>query len=140
MISRLETYERRLAAAHRIERLKKYLSLTGIGFALWLNDLWNMALENLKIVDKQLNNWFIRLFIDAPPKLHPVLDFVDSVMFLLFLVFSTWLIYWAYMDTYVRRAHGEKTWSFPKKFIFGVVVNAVIYSALSTAMLYALPS
>lgn len=130
MTSRLEKFERRLAAAREFERLKKYLSLFGIGFALWINDLWNLALVKLKIAEGRLDNWFFRLFSDSQPKISPFLEFFNTVSFILFLVFSAWLIYWAYMDTYVRKARGETTWSFRKKFLIGAVVNTVTYGVL----------
>lgn len=84
MGSRIEKYERRLAVVHRIEKTKKYASLIGIGFALWINDLLDIVLEKLKVVDQRLDNWFIRLFIDTPPKLHPLLYLFNSVMFFYF--------------------------------------------------------
>jgi hypothetical protein len=133
MESRLEKFERRLAAAREFERLKKYLSLFGIGFALWINDLWNYALVLLKIGEEKLDNWFFRLFSDAHPKVSPVLEFFNTVSFILFLAFSVWLIYWAYMDTYVRTARGERTWSFSKKCLFGALVNTVTYIVLYVA-------
>ena len=136
MGSRIEKYERRLAVVHRIEKTKKYASLIGIGFALWVNDLLDILLEKLKVADQRLDNWFIRLFIDTPPKLHPLLYLFNSVMFFLFLVFSIWLVYWAYMDTYVERARGKDVWSFRKKFIFGLIFNVAVYQALSITTPY----
>lgn len=135
MNSWLEKYERRLASAREIEQLKKYLSLFGIGFALWLNDLWNLALVYLKIAEGKLDNWFVRFFSGPQPQISPLLEFLNTVSFVLFLAFSAWLIYWAYMDTYVRKARGESTWSFRKKVFIGAFVNVVTYLVLGSATL-----
>ena len=130
MNSRLEKYEQRLAASQKLERIKKYLSLFGIGFTLWINDLWNMALKHLEAFEKK---WFYRLshlFGDKPPNVSPLLEFLNTVSFVIFLAFTAWLVYWAYMDTYVRTAQGESTWTFRNKVFLGVLVNAITYALL----------
>lgn len=142
MNSRAETYARRLEAAHRLERLKKYLSLCGIGFALWANDLWQSLFDTLDSNERKLHRsiiWRIyRVFNDLPTqRVSPLLELINSLSFIVFIAFSLWLLYWAYMDTYVRRTRGESTWSFPKKVTVGLLANVFIYFALTKITQYA---
>lgn len=138
MTSRLEKYERRLASAREFERMKKYLSLFGIGLALWINDLWDLALVALKEYEGRFIYWVYHIFKDSKPKISPVLEYLNWASFILFLAFTAWLVYWAYMDTYVRKAQGKVTWSFRKKLLIGVIVNTVTYGILWVPTYYVL--
>lgn len=114
MTTRLEKFERRLAASRELDRLKKYLSLFGIGFGIWLSELWDVALKKLTIAEEWLLNAFFRLILGSQPKVSPLLEFLNTLSLLVFLLFSAWLVYWVYMGTYVRKARGEMIWSFKK--------------------------
>ena len=127
MATKLEKFDRRLAAARKFERIMKYLSLFGIGFALWINYLWDLALTELETARK---SWFVKLFMGSNLKFLPALKFLNDFYFILFLTFTAWLVYWAYMDTYVQTAHGENTWSFGKKVRYGILVNGITFVAL----------
>lgn len=130
MTSRLEKFERRLAGARELERIMKYLSLFGIGFALWINYLWDLALSELKAREVKFFHWISYIFGSSKPKISPVLEYLNWASLILFLAFSAWLVYWAYMDTYVREAQGKVTWSFRKKLLIGIIVNTVTYGIL----------
>ena len=139
MNSRVETYERRLEAAHRLGRVKKYLSLCGIGVALWLDYLWGIALEKVEAGEQMCDNWFMWWLCGSEGlKISTILNFLNVISFILFMVLSIWLIYWAYMDTYVRRARGENSWPFSKKLAFGACINLCTYVALRLATNYSL--
>jgi hypothetical protein len=134
MNSRLETYERRLETAHRLGRFKKYLSLCGIGVALWLDDLWSYALRKVEAGEQMCDNWFMQwLCGSAGLRVSTILSFLNLVSLMAFSVLSAWLVYWAYMDTYVRKARGENSWSFSKKLVVGACINLCIYGALRLA-------
>lgn len=79
---------------------------------------------------KPIYNWFSHILGHSNHKLSPLLDFLNGASFILFLVFTAWLVYWAYMDTYVREAQGKVTWSFRKKLLVGIIVNTVTYGIL----------
>jgi len=145
MPSQLDRYEKRLRSIYQIDRIMKYLSLTGIGIALWINDLWQIVLHQVNKAERQLDHWVIRrvsrFFFDRPPvKVYPILDLADTIGFCFFIVFTVWLGYWAYMDTYVRVAHGEIVWSFRKKLVVGLLVNVITYILLTFLTSYALAS
>ncbi len=131
MNSQLEKYERRLEAAHRIARVAKYLSLCGIGVALWLDHLWGIALEKVEASEQMCDSWFLSWICGSQgPRVSTILSFLNLVSFLIFLAFSAWLVYWAHMDTYVRRSRGEDSWPFPKKLLLGACLNLGIYLVL----------
>lgn len=145
MNSTLETYERRLEAVRRLGRVKKYLSLCGIGVALWLDYLWGIVLEKVEATELRCDNLLMRLLMrslcgSSGVKVSTVLKFVNGISFLIFIVFSAWLLYWAYMDTYVRKARGESSWAFSKKVALGAGVNLCIYVSLALATNYAFSS
>lgn len=137
MNTQLETYERRLAAAHRLGRVAKYLSLCGIGIALWLDYLWGIALEKVKASEQMCDNWLMWWLCGSERlKISAILSFLNGISFFIFIVLSGYLVYWAYMDTFVRRARGEKSWPFSKKLVFGASINLCIYVALRLATNY----
>jgi hypothetical protein len=139
MNARLEKYERRLEVAHRLGRVKRYLSLCGIGVALWLDYLWGIALEKLVATERMCDNWLMRWLCGSEGlKISTILYFLNGIAFILFIVLSVWLIYWAHMDTYVRKARGENSWTFSKKIAFGTCINLCIYVALRMATEYSL--
>ncbi len=115
-----------------LRRLKKYAVLYGVGFFFWVAHLWHLLLVNLNYIDDHwLLGWTIGLFRDEPPpKIYPIIQFLDILGLIAFLIGLTYAIYWIHADCYCESVETQSEVSFKKHLAVAVVVNLVAYSVL----------
>lgn len=131
MDSKLHKFQKIQSGSLKIKRLKYYIALYGVGFYLWVSDLWNILLTKFKYLDEKSEGWFYRFFIDDTPlKIYPVLNLIDTIGMIIFFVFIIYVIVWMYADTYCKLANGEETLPFKNLFLKAVIFNFITYLIL----------
>lgn len=131
---KLEKYAKRLDASYRFTRFKKYASLIGVGFMFWINDLTDkLVISPIRSMETKLDNWFARMLFGSgsPIKASLYIEWANSFTLVLSLLVYCWLLYWAYMDTYVRRAQGQAVLPFHKKLMLLALINGCTYALLT---------
>ena len=118
-----------------LRRLKRYATLYGVGFFLWVAHLWQLMLEHLKYIDETTNHWLWRWTIglfqgQPPPKIYPIVYAIDIMGFIVFLIGVGYAIYWIYADCYCQSVEQQRDVSFKKHLAIAVLVNLVTYAVL----------
>lgn len=140
-------YEKRLDRVYKFARIKKYFSLTGIGFVFWFsNMIERLIISRIRSTERTLEEIRTSKVVkfvapDIPEvRLSPIIELI-SLQNLIFLILSLipccYILYWTYMDTYVRKARGEVVLPFYKKLIFLIAINAIIYLLLTKYVTFA---
>jgi hypothetical protein len=135
MDSKYENLKRVQHGSLKVKRIKRYLCMYGIGFALWVGHLWDLLLEYLEYVDKTTHHWLWRWTIglfedDPPPKVYPIVHAVDTIGLIFFLLGTSYVLYWIYADTYCKSHESGIIISFKKQLFKAIVFNIIIYTAL----------
>ena len=118
-----------------LRRLKRYTTLYGVGFFLWIAHLWQLMLEHLKYIDETTNHWLWRwtigLFQGQPTtKIYPIVYTIDIMGFIIFLGATSYAIYWIYADCYCQSIEMKCKVSFKKHLAIAALVNLVTYGVL----------
>lgn len=139
-------YEKRLNRVYRFARIKKYLSLTGIGFTIWFsNMIEKIIIFHIRSTERAIEEIGMSSAVkfvapDMPKvKLSPLIQLMglqSLISLILSLIPCCYILYWTYMDTYVRKARGEVVLPFYKKLIFLILINSITYFLLKKYILF----
>ena len=118
-----------------LRRIRRYITLYGVGFFLWMAHLWQLLLLRLKYIDETTSHWLWRwtigLFQDEPaPKIYPIVYAIDTVGLIVCLMGVVYVIYWIYADCYCKSVETQGEVSFKKQLAIAVVVNLATYGVL----------
>lgn len=130
MDPKIEKYEKFQKASHNLLRIRNFLALYGVGVYFWIDYLWGLLIEHLKSVDEKLDNWFLRLFVDQPLKIYPIVNALDILAMMIFIVCMSYIVYWIHADISLKLAYGKKVKSFKHQILIAIVFNSVIYAVL----------
>ena len=140
-----------------IKRLRKYLCLFGVGFAMWIGHLWDLLIEHTKKADEAIENaskfysqisesWLAGLWmyfkdIETPvppptiPKVYPFVEALNILGYIMLILCVLWVMIWIYADEFCKSRETNTASSFGNRLFVATMVNVGVYVSLRRLIL-----
>jgi hypothetical protein len=135
-----------------IKRLRKYIYLFGVGFAVWIGHLWDLLIEHTKKADEAIENaakfysqisesWLAGLWmyfkdIETPappptiPKVYPFVEALNILGYIMLILCVLWVMIWIYADEFCKSRETNTASSFGNRLFVATMVNVGVYVSL----------